>query len=177
MIHPEGYHDATVEDHGFSDGKKGPQLWVKFKTPEGVITGFFSLTEKAAGYTIDKIRNLGFQGDDLGLLADGKALQGGWCTISIQHETYDGIVRAKVAFVNPFGQQGGYQAERSDAAVIEAKKYNTLLRKTSKIPIARVSTSSPPFEQLLERSTQQGQSGAGLYDERNPPPQDENFDF
>ena len=80
-MHPEGKFEAEILDHGFcKSGLKGsPQFFAKFKTEAGEITGFFPLTHKAKQYTIEKIRNMGFQGDSMEDLADGMAMRGYWC--------------------------------------------------------------------------------------------------
>jgi hypothetical protein len=153
-MHSEGTFDAKVTDHGFAPGNKGPQLWVKFETSEGNIAGWFSFTDKAAQHTVKKIRNIGYQGDNIEQLNDGVSMRGMLCSIVVEHEEYDGKTRAKVAFVNRLGDTGG-SLDRDDAAARNAARFNALLRQADKLEPTRVDEPENP---------------APDYDEMNPPP-------
>lgn len=135
-LFPKGNYLATVLEHGFGKTPSGSeQFVVKFDTEAGVITGYFSLAEtvndkgkSAADYTMGKIRAMGFNGDDLGELAEGDLLAGNKCDITVEHDTYQGKTKAKVGFVNPVG--GG--AIKKDPSV-NVKRFNALLRKAPKV--------------------------------------------
>ncbi len=67
------------------------------------ITGFFSFSDAAVDYTMEKMRNAGWQGDDVAALESLSPSQTD-CSIVIKHEEYEGKVSAKVAFVNNGGK-------------------------------------------------------------------------
>jgi len=154
-MHNEGQFDAEIMDHGFMAGNKGPQLWVKFKTSQGQITAFLHFTPDASEYSVKKVRAMGFQGDDLSQLGDGKALAGNLCSITVYHDTYNGETRAKVSYIDPLGG-GGWQGEKDPGAASDASAYNALLRSEPKINATKV------------EDPQQ-------YDEMNPPPGDDDY--
>jgi hypothetical protein len=131
---PAGWHTAKIVDHGISPGKKGSQVVVQFDCEAGIILGYFSLTDKSAEYTVNKIRAMGFQGDDLQQLNDGECIKGNLCEIQINHETFEGVERAKVGFVNPYGQQGGVRHD--DEAAANVVRFNALLKKEPKVDIS-----------------------------------------
>lgn len=164
-MHPAGSFDAEILDHGYSKsrGKGSDQFFVVFQTEAGTITGFFSLSDKAITYTIEKIRNMEFQGDDLGDLADGHALRGNQCSIVVDHEEFDGKINARVGFVNPLGQTGG-AIERDATAANNARRFNALLKRK---PALR------PIHAQITRSQQQ--SRPPVYDEEPPPYDDETY--
>lgn len=147
-MHPEGSFEATILDHGFAKSqKKGTaQFWTKFQTTEGTITGYFAFSPKAAEYTIDKIRAMGFQGNDLDELQDGTVLRNCMCEVSIKHEEYNGKVSAKVNYVNPPG--GGVQ--RDEDAVESARSFNNLLLSTPPI-MPTVNAAKPANEPVNEK--------------------------
>jgi hypothetical protein len=130
-LHPAGVVRARIEDHGYSTAKSGnDQFVVRFQTKHGSIASYFSLSDKAADWTVEKIRAMGYEGDDMGALADGTALRGRFCMIEVRHEEYGGRMRAKVAFVNPDGWEPGIQ--RSEDAAVNAKRFNALLKRKPK---------------------------------------------
>ena len=132
-IHKQGRFTAVIERHGFSTATTGTQqFWVEFKTGEGLIIGYFPLTDRAVEGTLKKIRTMGFQGEDLALLADGNELFGNWVDITVDHEEYKGKVQAKVGYVNAVGAQIGPK-NNPKAAIEVAKAFNALLRKTAKV--------------------------------------------
>ncbi len=128
-----GYHNAKVVEHGIGTGKNAPQVIVKFDTEEGEITGYFSLSDKAAEYTIKKVRAMGFQGDDMSQLNDGECILGNFCDIQVVHDdSYDGTMRVKVGFVNASGSGGG-GVSHDEASAGMAMKFNALLKKEPKV--------------------------------------------
>ena len=140
-MHTTGTFEAAIVDHGFGSSKntKSPQFVVSFQTDEGPITGFFSMTDKAIEYTLEKIRNMGFDGADLGLLADGTALRGSRCQIVVKHETWEGVTRAKIDGVWPIGHVPGIQ--RDEAAAANVRRFNALLKK---YPVTGQASDAPP---------------------------------
>ena len=135
MTHTAGSFAAKVITHGFTTTMKGAdQLAIEFETSEGKVTAYLALTDKAAQYSIDKIRAIGFCGDDMGQLADGTAMAGMQCTIEIQHETYNGKVLARVGWIYPAGETGhGNGIKRDAGAALKAQAFNALLAKAKKI--------------------------------------------
>lgn len=172
-IHPAGSFDATITEHGYSfSGTNTTQLMVRFETQHGSIVGYFSFSDAAVEYTIEKIRNMGFQGDDLDAL-NGDCLIGNKCSIVVDHEEYNGQMKAKVKFVNAFGQSREFK--RDAAAAAKAKMFNGLLRKQAKItPPPQAAPKPSPAATQGEPEPDWGTEGEG-YDERNPPPDDLGF--
>lgn len=125
-MHSAGNFDARVIEHGFSSAKTGtPQFWARLETSEGEITGYFALTDKSAQYTVEKIQAMGYQGHDLGELAEGNLLAGNECSITVEHSEYQGRVNAKIAFVHPKGHAPEQQRDASAAS--KARMFNALL--------------------------------------------------
>lgn len=131
-IHTPGLFPAVVVEHGWSESKNGtPSLTVAFQTDEGMIRGWFYMTDKAAQHTIKKIRAMGYTGDDLRELGNGMCIRGNACVIEIQHEVgQDGQQRDRVAFVHPVGYKpGNGGVKNSDAAAANVARFNALLKK------------------------------------------------
>lgn len=127
-LHPAGNFDATILDHGFSEAKTGTmQFWSQFETESGIITGFFPLTDKAAEGSLQKIAAMGYRGTNLPELADGTMLRSMRCSITVRHESYQGEMRDRVAWVNPEGYVPGPKRDETTAA--NAAKFNGLLAK------------------------------------------------
>lgn len=70
--------------------------------------GYFA-TEKNAKKTIESLRNCGFKGDDLAACGDQVLDQR--VSLVVEHEEYEGKVKAKVAWVNSSGG-GGFRLEK-----------------------------------------------------------------
>jgi hypothetical protein len=137
-MHPTGTFEAEVIEHAITESSKGtPQVAVKFETSEGEITGWFALTDKAAEYTIQKLRAMGFQGDDLQAVNDGRCMVGNQCNLVIEHEKYkdknnNDKIGARIKFVNPLGVTGGADLTPSDGAAANARRFNALLTRAPK---------------------------------------------
>ena len=144
-LHPAGqFDDAVIIDHGYSKAKTGTvQLFVVFETTADKITGFFALTDKAIEYTLKNIRAMGFDGERLEDLADGKAMDGNLCQIQVDHEEWNGKTRAKVSWVNPVGAGGGGIERDADGPAV-ASRFNALLRKEPVVPKAVKGGTAPP---------------------------------
>lgn len=128
-MHPEGNFTAEIADHGFSEAQTGTmQFWAVFETEAGKITGYFPLTEAAAEGSLKKIVAMGYDGTNLGAdLSDGTLLRGRKCVIAVKHEEYKGVVRDKVAWVNPEGWVPG--PRHSEDAAANVSRFNGLLQK------------------------------------------------
>ena len=131
-LHPPGLHEAEITDHGFGQSTTGSdQFVVSYKTAFGSLFGYFYLTDKAVQYTLQKVRNMGFQGDDLSELGDGSVLRGNRVLIDVRHETYEGVSRAKINGVYPLGWEPGVKKDAAVAA--NAKRFNSILKTVPKV--------------------------------------------
>jgi hypothetical protein len=126
-LHPEGKFPAKIMEHAIQTASTGTdQLAVRFETEYGSLWAWYAFTEDAAPHTVKKIRAMGYQGDDIGELADGIVLVGNECEVTVKHEMgRDGRPRAKVTRVSPPGGDKMVSDERATQAV---RKYNALLR-------------------------------------------------
>ena len=139
-LHPQGVFEASVVDHGFEAGKPGKSasFVVRFATEHSEIQGWFSMSDKAVQYTVEKIRAIGFAGNDLNELADGTALLGCKCKIKVDHETYEGKTRAKVNGVFDINSEPGGQITHDLTAAQQcARAFNALLSKIAAKPVAK----------------------------------------
>ena len=128
-MHPAGTFEAAIRDHGIALAQTGTeQVVVKFETEAGFITGFFALTDKAITYTMDKLVAMGYRGQSMLDVNDGKCMLGNRCSITVVHEKYQGETRAKVSFVNPVGWEGA-EIRRDEQAARNAQRFDALLRK------------------------------------------------
>lgn len=128
------YNDVEIVEHGFDESgqKKTLFFWVRFRIPEhGEIIGRFYLpkgSDKGLEAAFKKIEAMGFTGDDLFELADGTALAGRLVQITIEHEVYEGVTRARVGFVNQNHSTGNGPA-KNEVAAANAKGFNAIWRK------------------------------------------------
>jgi hypothetical protein len=133
-LHPEGFFRAEIVDHGFGKTEtRTNYLGVRFRTllegeAVGEITGFFYMTDAAAEYTVQKIRAMGFEGDDLRDLAKvPPILQGRMVKISVEHRQYQGEMRDSVASVYPEDWEPGLKKDAE--AATNVARFNALLKK------------------------------------------------
>lgn len=131
-LHPVGLFDAMVLDHGFRESKKSGTLSlnISFQTEHGTLYTDLYLTEKAAEKTIEKLRAIGWQGDDLSELKDGTAMRGMKCKVTVSHETYEGTVRARVDWINDQNYTGSITHD--DEAAVKARMFNAIAKKIKK---------------------------------------------
>ncbi len=132
-LHPKGFFNAEITDHGFGKSESGTEyLAVKFLTmlegeKVGEITGFFFLTDKAAEYTVQKIRAMGYTGDDLRDLAkDPPILMGKMVKIAVDHYEYKGEMRDQVSSVYPEDWVPGLKKDAEAASNVT--RFNALLK-------------------------------------------------
>lgn len=159
-MHPEGVHAAKVIEHGLSyTQNENLQVVVRFETEHGFISGFFVLTDKAAKWTIEKLRAMGYRGEDFAELNHEGLLIGNECDITVEHEEYGGQWRAKIGWVNPLGEGGGGgDVKRDPVAAKNARRFNAMLKKMP----SKGGEAPPPRRR--ER-------------EPEPPPEDEELPF
>lgn len=88
------------------NAKQTPFIVVRFQTNGGgEIEGWFCLSEASLPYTIEKLDNLGWTGDNIEELDNSDTLVGSVCSIVVGEEEYNGKMRSKVKFVNRFREQ------------------------------------------------------------------------
>lgn len=134
---PEGFHGAEILEHGWGAAKTGtPQFITDFLVmpdpakPEETwqVRGFFAMSDAAAEYTIQKIRNMGYAGDKLEELnGEPPILQGHQVVIQVKHSVYEGKTTAKVEWVYPEGWTPGMKKDENAAANVT--RFNALLKK------------------------------------------------
>lgn len=132
-LHPAGPDFiATILDHSYRESKvKGTlSFCVIFETEHGTIYGDLYMTEKTIEKTIEKMRAMGWEGTDLQELNDGTVLRGKKCRISVEHEEYDGKMRARVGWINPIDWQPGLSHDEEMA--VKVKMFNKFVAKSKK---------------------------------------------
>ena len=172
QLHPEGKSfPGVILDHGFSDTKSGAsQVFVLIQHAETgeEITAFMSLSEKitrtgksVVEYTIEKLRRCGFTGFSMAELADGELLKGNEIRYEVVHETFEGVIRDKVGWIN----SPGAGVERSTGAAQNAARFDELLKQ------------NPPENNAGHTSNQHSERGSYTASEdRESPPFDDNSD-
>lgn len=121
----EGYHNAVAIPVETDNGPKWAQFGVTDNGKKYVTVSFeildgedagqkiawfgYFATEKNAKRTIESLRYCGFKGDDLSTVGGQQLDQR--VSLTVEHDEYDGKVRAKVAWVNGTGG-GGYKIEK-----------------------------------------------------------------
>lgn len=128
-IIPKGtYRARAVSARGGKANTGGDQVGIRFKFEDGqpavegkTITGYFSFSDAAFDYTIEKMSNAGWIGPDP---TDYSGIGDAIVELVIDHDTdQQGVLRAKVGFVNRadagIAMKGAYSKE--EAAVFAAK--------------------------------------------------------
>jgi len=131
-LHPEGVYDAEVIDHGLTETRNTgtPQVAVRFRTDHGEITGYFFLTDRAIEHTVEKLHAMGFRGRSFAEL-NNNVLVGNRCSITVQHEEYQGRTKARIAFVNEEGYEAQAEIRKSEAVARTASQFDALLRRSA----------------------------------------------
>lgn len=119
-----GRHRAVCigTDHSFSSEKGTPCVALGFRLSPGdvdenrVITAFRYVTDKTEEYVIKDLLTLGWQGEDMGNINDAELANE--VELTIMHEEYNGVVRAKVKYIDPIG--GGMI--KSETPMTEAQR-------------------------------------------------------
>ncbi len=128
MVHPQGQFPAGVKGtfFGYSGNKNTPYIGVTFETSEGIITAYQWLSDAALEITQKALVNCGWDGNDIEeLSARPEMLAGNEVWITIKHETWEGKIQAKVAFINKEEYTGG--GDPSDMPSDFASRINTLM--------------------------------------------------
>lgn len=121
----EGTHQMHVVDYGTSETKAGlPQIAVVLANDEGdKITWFGSLkTDQSSQITVDTLKRMGVPNDQLNDVAKGKDVAPNVSfhaalDVEVAEETYQGVTRPKVKWVNKVGEGGGPGVKFSKEAV------------------------------------------------------------
>lgn len=177
----KGKHNAKVTGASFgTSSNNNEQVAIQFEITDGDFAGeciacIAAFTEDATEYTVEKMRNCGWDGDDIRefkTLADTGQL--GPVVIVVEHEEYKGNLHAKVKFVNkPGGGRFKFKDEIGEAGLdTMAARLKSAFRGGPR-PAARSSSNQRP----AAGGSQQrggGNSGrdAGRYDDRPPPDDD-----
>jgi hypothetical protein len=101
--------------------------------------GYF--TEASAEYTVKALRTMGWQGDDL---SDLSSIRGVEVSIVVEHEDYEGKMRAKVRWINPPGSGAILKEQMSeDEAKSFAAKMKGRIRALDKLAGQPKATGKP----------------------------------
>ena len=93
-----GTYTAKAANAVLTESKNGtPCVQVEFQADEGTITWWGYLTEKTVERTLEALRYCGWSNDDL---SDMKGIGSRAVQIVVANETYEGVTRAKVQWVN-----------------------------------------------------------------------------
>lgn len=155
-LHPAGKNfRGTIVDYGFSETKDGrEQVFVKLQNDDTgeIVTAFMALTEKAAEWTVKKLRACGFNGFSFEDLDDGGvALRGNKVLYEVEHDTYNGKTTAKVGWINKPGgirraENGARNAARFNSILLEFPPDDPAPQSPSARPVhAAPSGDEPPF--------------------------------
>ena len=126
-LHPVGLYDATVVECYFCRSRTSglPQVLVKVETQHGRLIEYLALSQKAAPFTVEKLQNMGFKGNDLAALGKTISLVGNKCKVEVIHKTYNGVVEARIDWIRPVDYGGSDKGDESVAA--EARQFNHYL--------------------------------------------------
>lgn len=107
-LYPAGYHLAKCVEWALTETKKGdPQVFLKFKALDGTEPPayFGGFGERSLPFTLKALRACGWTGSDVTEIEHANAgLDRNEVSLKVEHETYEGVERAKVSFVNAPGQ-------------------------------------------------------------------------
>ena len=151
---PEGTYRARCTEADLGSAKTGTeQILMKFQiSEEGEWcgkhwSGFFYFSDKTADYTLEKMRNAGWQGDDLNDLSSLNPAKID-CMIVIKHDEYEGRVRASIDFVNKL-DSGIKMANPMDVArrkeFAERMKGKAVASREHLVEVPEASEDSIPF--------------------------------
>ena len=145
-LHPKGLFDATVLECRYCRSRASglPQVLVKVETPHGKLIEYLALSAKAAPFTVEKLENTGFDGDDLAELGKSISLVGNRCRIEVIHRLYEGATEARIDWIRPADYEVNGKNDESVAA--EARKFNHYLTKRPPAGQARPVASAAPAE-------------------------------
>jgi hypothetical protein len=155
---PPGTYRGRAVNWGLSTTSTGKeQVAVEFEFPDaaGVVqrlTWFGFFTEKTWERTIQSLRHCGWKGVDLDDLG---GLDASEVDLVVEHDTYNGVTRAKINWVNeagalPFVQPMEATAARSFAARMRGKVASVKPKSTPRAPARtepppHTDSDAPPF--------------------------------
>ncbi len=103
-LYPAGYHLAKCVEWALTETKAGaPQVFLKFKALDGTEPPayFGGFGEKSLPFTLKALRACGWHGSDpMEIEHANCGLDANEVSLKVEHETYEGVERAKVSFVN-----------------------------------------------------------------------------
>ena len=82
-----------------------PQIAIQFSTPEGTISTWLYLSEKAAKYTIEKLRILGWTGNDVSEVTMNDLKNEVEIVVAMEDDQ-NGVSKARVKWINAPGGAG-----------------------------------------------------------------------
>lgn len=137
-------YSAVIISHGLTESKNShtPEVQIRVQTNRclttdvpisKVLTADLWLTEKCAQRTMDTLRDIGFQGNDLDEMNQA-VLVDAECEVTTTFEDYNGTLREKVAWVNAKGHHASAGFRPMDAGKQKSitNSFNALLRNTKK---------------------------------------------
>lgn len=143
-------YKAIITGHGFAESKntRTPSIKLSLKATECLDDNtpcdkfFYAdlwLSDKAIERTCATLREIGFQGSDMGELNDGQTLVNTEIEITTENEEYNGAWREKVKFVNAAGSFSNRGVKPMDAQQARsiAAKYNSFLKNAPKKTVAQ----------------------------------------
>lgn len=109
-----GEYTAEVMSTQLTTTETGtPFIIIRFSTAKGEMDGWFCLNEASLPYTIEKLDNIGWTGDEIGELDQTDILVGKRCFIVVGEEEYKGKIRPRVKFVNKFHERRPVDTEQA----------------------------------------------------------------
>ena len=138
-------YKATITGHGFAESKNTHTPSIKFslkatfdldaqQTCEKTFYADLWLSDKAIENTCKTLRDIGFQGDNMGDLNDTQCLVDTEVEITTENDEYNGETRERVKFMNAagsFAKRGVKPMDENHAKAIAAK-YSMYLRNAKK---------------------------------------------
>lgn len=148
-LYPAGYHLAKCVEWALTETKKGdPQVFLKFKALDGSEPPayFGGFGERSLPFTLKALRACGWTGTDITDIDNAHCgLDTNEVSLKVEHETYEGVERAKVSFVNVPGQALKTLDPAKKASFAQALKANILtLEMNQPKPAAKPQQQSGP---------------------------------
>jgi hypothetical protein len=110
-ILPEGKYLARAKQWAFTEASTGtPQVYIYFELEDGgSISHFLAMSPKAFEYSMKALTTLGYSGTDVvnDLERADAGLDKNQVELVVEHEEYEGKVRARVKWINSLG--GGFK--------------------------------------------------------------------
>ncbi len=147
-LYPEGTVPAKCVEWALTETTAGaPQVFLKFKALDGTEPPayFGSFSEKALPHTLKALRACGWTGvDPMEIDNPHAGLDANEVSLVIGHETYEGVTRAKVKWVNTPGQALKPLDPAKKATFAQALKAQILALEQGQPKAAAKKPSGPP---------------------------------